>query len=615
MAASIEAASSFSAEEIRKISNSPEWIKLLHYERSFFGRFKSMVDGGKFFLHPQGKSDPYFEMQANIQAFNDSNKIVGYIKQHPECVFVERYRFLKKHKLIDGLNKRCDDFIDWKKGIDGSSITLVFSSSYPNNPSSLFGHTFLRINKKKHGKEKNDLLDYGASYAADVNDNNPFVYAYNGLFGGFRGYFNLAPYYMKVNEYISNESRDLYEYDLNIPPNRVEIIINHLWELYASAYFDYFFLDENCSFILGELLEVGMPDWRIATKTRFYYLPSEMMKNVYQTKGAVKQIYFRPSLKKQYLSYLKKLNDKQRTDLALLQEKDIVLRSYQDHKVLDTLISLLNFKKHQQKGKLSQKDASLYRAVLVTRAGLKVASSQRSNKILVQHGPEISHEPRKLSIGGGIIDGGGFSKLRYQMGYHDLLSSETGIGLPLRFDFLETEFRYRHDQRDLYLDHFKIIDIFSVHPYTSYDPQFSWRVNTGIAQIEDLPLAEEKRFEGAAAGGLCFDLFGSRQLFYLMLGVYSEVAKTYEKGHRIGPEIDISLTGRIFENYYYQLSGSLRADSKHTITDDYYATLFFNHSLSIKRNWELRFEHRYVTKFRSLKLNRYIHGIEIGHYF
>jgi len=73
----------------------------------------------------------------------------------------------------------------------------------------------------------------------------------------------IAPYYSKVNEYLFGESRDLWEYALDLEPSQVEWLVEHLWELVVNGSFDYFYLDENCSFHLLSLLEIAQPQWHL----------------------------------------------------------------------------------------------------------------------------------------------------------------------------------------------------------------------------------------------------------------------------------------------------------------------------------------------------------------
>ena len=67
------------------------------------------------------------------------------------------------------------------------------------------------------------------------------------------------PYYRKVREYNDIESRDIWEYKLKLSEEEVSRVLLHLWEM-QRAEFDYYFLDENCSYQLLSLLDVARED-------------------------------------------------------------------------------------------------------------------------------------------------------------------------------------------------------------------------------------------------------------------------------------------------------------------------------------------------------------------
>lgn len=39
------------------------------------------------------------------------------------------------------------------------------------------------------------------------------------------------PYYRKVKEYGDFESRDLWEYELNLTPEETRFLVSHIWEM------------------------------------------------------------------------------------------------------------------------------------------------------------------------------------------------------------------------------------------------------------------------------------------------------------------------------------------------------------------------------------------------
>ncbi|MBY0415967.1 MAG: hypothetical protein K2Q18_17480, partial [Bdellovibrionales bacterium] len=106
------------------------WEKILHYQNG-----KSKADGEKFFLAMDGKTNSQSELVATIRAFGDLNAKSGWFNYHPQCVFRERFNFLKSQGLLNGITEiPCPEFEEWKKGLNADSVSLIFSSSYPNNP-------------------------------------------------------------------------------------------------------------------------------------------------------------------------------------------------------------------------------------------------------------------------------------------------------------------------------------------------------------------------------------------------------------------------------------------------------------------------------------------------
>ena len=60
----------------------------------------------------------------------------------------------------------CPEFEEFQSRINIKDTYLVFPVAYLNSPSSMFGHTFLRL---KAEDKKNPLLDYAVNFAADAD--------------------------------------------------------------------------------------------------------------------------------------------------------------------------------------------------------------------------------------------------------------------------------------------------------------------------------------------------------------------------------------------------------------------------------------------------------------
>ena len=228
---------------VARLAEQREWHVLLHYQKNLFGSgFTSMQDDPGFFMAPTGKTDPQAELAATLGQFF-SDEIVGRSKQPAQCAFVARYHWLKEKLHFDDRRlppQPCERFTRWFNEFNAQSISVIFPTGFMNNPASMFGHTFLRIDAKGQTPQTR-ILDYTINYAAEVPPHAGPEYAIKGVFGGYPGHFSTIPYYLKVQEYRDIENRDIWEYRLDLTQEQVRRLLMHAWEL-GNAYFDYFFL-------------------------------------------------------------------------------------------------------------------------------------------------------------------------------------------------------------------------------------------------------------------------------------------------------------------------------------------------------------------------------------
>ena len=290
----------------------PGWLRLGHWRRTRKGGFESEVDGTPFFRALRGRTDPRAELEATLRAFFDDRPVADELSD-AQCRYPARFAFLAGRLGVDLARlppRRCPRFEAFLERIRPRSATLVFSSYYLNNPASAFGHTFLRFNKDdaaRAGREW-ELLDYGVDYSATVDTKNAVLYAVKGLLGLFRGQFNHYAYYYKVREYADAESRDLWEYDLALAPGEVALLAAHLWEL-GGTYFDYWYLDENCSYHVLGALEAAAPRLSLLEHVgRHVVIPADTVKALFRNPGLVRGVHYRPSIRTQFVTRLGRLD-------------------------------------------------------------------------------------------------------------------------------------------------------------------------------------------------------------------------------------------------------------------------------------------------------------------
>ncbi len=270
-----------------------------HYETAKLGGWRSYVSDRKFFLAADGNEHPDHELAATVQALY-APASAG--ETHAQCVYPARTRWLKEQLGLAGLpTPDCAGFKQWFKDVSPDSAVMIFPAAYLNSPSSMFGHTLLRIDQAEVKSDKTSLLSYAINFGAYIEgSDNSIIYAWKGLMGGYPGLFAMVPYQEKLSEYRSLENRDLWEYRLNLTRQETARMVEHVWEL-KQIKFDYFFFDENCSYRLLELLQVARPGLRLTEQFPLTAIPTDTVKAV-KAAGLVESIQYRPSRERELLS-------------------------------------------------------------------------------------------------------------------------------------------------------------------------------------------------------------------------------------------------------------------------------------------------------------------------
>ncbi len=466
---------------------------------------KAHADSSGFYLSTINSfsiSKEYEKLLATLKS--DPLKPTGHFNYPLKCVFPARIEFLKSIGELGDLNlSDCKELIDWKNGLQVKSLSVVFSSSYPNNPSSMFGHTLIRLNSEK----RNELLDYSVAFSAwqEATDSG-LLLALKGLFGGYRGLIELTKYYQKVNEYNYYESRDLIDYPLKMTGLEVDRFLNHLWEIYQTTYFDYFFADENCSSLLYRIFVVALKDHEMPKEKRMYFLPRELVENLVEANIVdLDHLSVRGSLKKQFQNSYKNLNEKEQNDFLILRKKNEITRLEMSEFSANTLESAKNFfyyKKAREKGNLDiipfDENKRLHE-VLVARSLNSDSSSLAhiSNSFSGVVYPHLSHQPHVFNLGAYRFNHKEYFMMGVGAGFHDFTDSIHGNEAHQNFEILQTKMRI--SENEIKLQNVTLIDLMSLHPFAFYDPQASWGV-----EIKYRDNLYEKLVHASFGGGLAF---------------------------------------------------------------------------------------------------------------
>jgi hypothetical protein len=463
-----------------------EWHTLLHYQPLLFSaKFKSLVDSDSFFLAPDGKTDPQAELDATLQHLFGTDRNIE--EQNPVCSFPARYRWLKKTLDADRpiTEPSCPRFRRWFEELQPHRVTLIFPAAYLNNPASMFGHTLLRIDRREQDLQTS-LLAYTINYAANSRDQHGFLYAYNGLFGGYQGRFSIAPYYLRVKVYGDIENRDIWEYGLDLTGEEIDRLLNHVWEM-RSAWFEYYFLDENCSYHLLSLLEAARPELRLTEMFFWWAIPSETVRAVAES-GLVREVRFRPSRN----TILRERSRRMDAGLQILAKRltlgqlepdsPEIMRLDPVHQaqVIELALDYAAYLRNERFGDAPQ-SAPAVSELLLARSRLDVPD-QTPEVQPPEIWPGSGHKPARVGIGIGYEDSRYFLEIGAAPGYHDLFDPPGGFTPGSQVIALRGALRYYPQEHKVELERFDIVDIVSLAPWNRFLHPVSWKVDAGLTR-------------------------------------------------------------------------------------------------------------------------------------
>lgn len=525
------------------------WRLLVHYRRSLWGGYKSESTLPSFFLAPNGRRSPQVELEATLAAFFEPEpRDAG--TTHSQCRFPERYAWLKERLGSDPRKlpeRSCPEFENWRKALDPRSVSLVFASGFLNNPSTLYGHTFLKLEHKAHG-EGGSILDYTINFAAHTGDTNGVHFVFKGLAGLYPGRFSSAPYYVKVQEYSNIESRDLWEYPLGLDQAQVDRLVRHAWEL-GSAAFPYYFLTRNCSYQLLPLLEVADPALHLKEALRGWVIPADTLRVALRGSPAASARY-RPSLWSQVAWRRSQLSREEaglarqfvRGDLPDAVTEVGRLAPGSQAKILETAYDYLRFLSHLDRVEEKESDAR-GRQILLARSRLGSVEKEAGEPPRPRP-PEAGHDTMRLGVGFGFSRASSFEEVYWRAGLHDLLDPPEGYLPDSRLEMGHLHLRWDNKRKTAYVNRFDLLHITALNPWDSWVPRPSWEVSTGLRQQEGQGrLPGTSLYYGLQVGGglaLAAELF-QREVFYALAQFDSGFGGVFRKSYRIGGGVKAGL--------------------------------------------------------------------------
>ena len=579
-----------------QLANQREWHLLLHYRANLFGGYTSEQDDPGFFLSPDGKTDPQAELDATLTQFF-SPDLVGRSKQPAQCAFVARYTWLKTQLAFDEARLkplRCDRFDAWFAGFEAQTVTLIFPSAFMNNPASMFGHTFLRIDQR--GQTPNTrILAYTINFAADVPKDEGLAYPIRGIFGGYSGYFSTIPYYLKVQEYRDIENRDIWEYRLNFGEPQIQRLLMHAWEL-GNASFDYFFFKENCSYHLLSLLEYADPSLHLTDRFRFWTIPADTVRLLADQPGLVTDIAFRPSRvtlirrKREHLTASEHgLVKRLVRDAAVVQSDELrSLPLSRQAFVLDVASDYVRYTgEHDEAKAPAARDHN--RQLLTARSLLRIPSDDLEILPFATQ-PESGHKTSRASLGGGWRNNDTFEEFSVRTAYHDLLDPEPGYTPDAQIEVGSISLRHYNRADQARIERATLLNVVSLSPIDSLFRAPSWKLNLGMQTIRhgECQLCSNWNVNGGIGASAETHLF-RREVCFAFAEVEGNYSRAYEERHRVGGGASAGLYADLTERWRLLASASYLRYALGDRSDDMRWSVGQRYTLA--QNWALRLEY------------------------
>lgn len=458
----------FNQIEHKKLYQTKQWKRLLHYREG-----ESEIDDPKFFFSSSGKTDLESELKATVkQLINDKSDD----ENSTLCRYPSRSNWILEQlpELLPLIKvPQCTKLKKEIATLEAKQVTLVLASAHINSPASAFGHTFLRIDSD----EKTPLLSYAVNYAAQTNEDNGFVYAYQGLFGGYKGRYAMQPYAQKLKTYSDLEQRDIWEYPLDLSPQEIQKMLLHIFEI-SHFYADYFFLAENCSYNLLWLIEVAKDDIELTNQFDVKAIPIDTLRSVVNS-GLVKETIYRPSKRKKMLQISQDIHELPNA-IAFTKSDEYNLSQLsrlnktQKAKTLELATHQLQIK--HSNGDIGKKEY-LTHFLNILKARSKLGKIEHA-PIIKPTLPRQGHKSTKATFSYAKEDE--FSA-RLKIAYHDIYDNESGYIPGAYIDFLDTAISYKNKQLTL-----KEINLLNIRSYALQDAIFkpiSWQVSTGAKRI------------------------------------------------------------------------------------------------------------------------------------
>lgn len=492
------------SDALKKLSQSNAWWRLVHYKQHTYG-VRSQVDQDDFFLSSDGYKNPLAELKATFEHLETAlnSPILLDEKLDLRCAYPARVDWLARSLDLDIPTRSCAGLDKWLGQVDAGSLSMIFPSAYMNNASSMFGHSFLRLEGTDRLR-KPDLVAHAINFAADVSEvEGGFSYAVKGMFGLYPGYFSLQPYYEKVDEYSNLENRDMWEYPLSLSNDGLERVIWHMWEL-ERVRFDYWFFDENCSYQLLALVSVAEDHLDLTDGFDLKALPADTIRALDEANLIAADAKYRPSFATKLLSMSEQVSSAELTAAKqlvfdYLPPSELLLdETANPAKVYELAYEWLNFR-YRHQGVSRDEAAKQLHKLLVARSKVSQKSGLTS-PLAPTLAPHEGHKTAQLALSLGQHENTHYLQLSAKPSYHGRYDSLGGYLPNAEINLLELKLRFDEESKEVIPWHLNILEVGNYLQSSAVFSLAAWRVKAEVGRTNPLATSKDD-WRGRLGGG------------------------------------------------------------------------------------------------------------------
>lgn len=520
----------YPTELIQTISESQKWQKLIKLTpKADSENSQYNIHSQRFYFSELSGLTAKKELIQTLNAFHNADE-KNATDENPQCRFPARYHWLKKKFDLSRVKKvECQGFLSWSKLSSTQSLSLIFATGYLGNPASYYGHTLLKLNSDK--TKKLNLLETSVNFGAKVPKNeDPISYMFKGVVGGYDGSFSHSSYYYHTQNYLENELRDLWEYQLNLSQDDYYFLVAHIWELIEQDYIYYFF-DENCVYRMYELFtlfdDIDLPPIKAP-----WVIPQEVVSAInsatYKGEPLVSKIKYIPSRQSSFYNKYWQLNSNEKsliakivehpTQLNLLNAEEITFEA--KLKTLSTLLDYYQYLISVDKGNRKLNKQS-YTQVLTYRYNLAPGKVDFVDKLAIS--PHLARPSSYFQLG--FIHnenlGNGVS-IKLRPAYYDQLDAESGHIRNGALKMGELDLEYINNKLAIRaLSIFEVVSLSNQATGLPHDGYDSWKLYLGL-QKQDNKCQNCADFTFKANKGLSVPIFENTTLAGYVGGAFVE---------------------------------------------------------------------------------------------